>query len=106
MVWGLSPELALNPAVVKGGTDPAVAWPSLRGCSNLFAAPFCSQGSSLRLHNSLSKVMLLISSLSLAHIWHSPVLEGNCGITGDVSTEFSLLCHLSASIQRLQGIPK
>lgn len=105
MVWGLSPELAPNPAVVKGGTDPAVAWPSLRGCSNLFAAPFCSLGSSLRLHNSLSKAMLLICSFSLACIWHSPVLEGNYGITGDVSTEFSPLCHLSASIQKLQGSP-
>lgn len=103
MVWGLSPELPPNPAAVKGGTVPAVAWLSLSGCCNLFAAPICSQGSCLRLHNSPSKVALLISSFSLAHTWHGSVLESKYGITGDVSAQISLLCHLKDSIQRLQG---
>lgn len=106
MVWGLSPKLPPNPAVVKGGTVPAVPWPNPRGCCNLFVAPFCSQGSSPRLHNTLRKDMLLISSFTLAHIWHSPVLEGKYGIKGDVSTQISLLCHLKASMQRLQRSPK
>jgi len=105
-VWGLSPEPTPNPAVVKGDTMPAVAWPSLRGCCSLFVAPFCSRGSCLRTHNSPSTVTLLISSFSLAHTWHGSVLESKYGITGDISAQVSLLCHLRGSKQRLQGNPK
>lgn len=94
MVWEFSPKPPLNPAAVKGGTVPAVAWPSLRGCCNLFVAHFCSQGSCLRLHNSLSKVTLLISSFCVVHTWHGSLLENEYGIRRDVRAQISHLCQL------------
>lgn len=94
MVWEFSPKPPLNPAAVKGGTVPAVAWPSLRGCCNLFVAHFCSQGSCLRLHNTLSKVTLPISSFCVVHTWHGSLLENEYGIRRDVRAQISHLCQL------------
>lgn len=85
MVWGLSPEpsgIQQRSKVVQ-----CLLWLGpASDCSKLFVAPLCSQSSSLRLHNSPRKVMLLIFSFSLAHACHSLVLQGKYGIT-NVSTQ-------------------
>lgn len=86
MVWGLSPEpsgIQQRSKVVQ-----CLLWLGpASDCSELFVPPLCSQSSSLRLHNSPRKVMLLIFSFSLAHACHGLVLQGEYGITGDVSTQ-------------------
>lgn len=78
MVWGLSPEpsgIQQRSKVVQ-----CLLWLGpASDCSKLFVAPLCSQSSSLRLHNSPKKVMLLIFSF-LVHACHGLVLQGEYGI--------------------------
>lgn len=80
MVWGLSPEpsgIQQRSKVVQ-----CLLWLGpASDCSKLFVASLCSQSSSLRLHNSPRKVMLLIFSFSLAHACHGLGLQDKYGIT-------------------------